>query len=142
MSPSAGPRAAALPLGLLLAAVAAAGLLQAVFNPFTQHIPLCAVKALTGLDCPGCGATRAVHALLEGDLLLALQSNAMLVLLLPAAIALFADWTLSRYRGRPMRLLPKPAVLAVLVGLALVFGVVRNLPAFAFLAAPSFVPGL
>ena len=34
------------------------------------------------------------------------------------------------------------AVVAALVGLALVFGVVRNLPVFAFLAAPSFVPGL
>ena len=27
---------------------------------------ICPFKAMTGLDCPGCGATRAIHQLLNG----------------------------------------------------------------------------
>lgn len=29
--------------------------------------PGCSFRRLTGLSCPGCGGTRAVHALLHGD---------------------------------------------------------------------------
>lgn len=32
------------------------------------HMLSCPAKALTGMDCPGCGAQRAVSDLLRGDL--------------------------------------------------------------------------
>ena len=37
------------------------------FDPF-QLLRPCAVNALTGFYCPGCGGTRAVHALLSGHI--------------------------------------------------------------------------
>jgi hypothetical protein len=49
--------------------------------------PACPVHALLGFDCPGCGATRALAALLRGHLGVALRLNALFVLLLPLAAA-------------------------------------------------------
>ncbi|WP_131724959.1 DUF2752 domain-containing protein, partial [Mycobacteroides abscessus] len=30
-------------------------------------LPVCPLKALTGLDCPGCGGLRMVYSLMHGD---------------------------------------------------------------------------
>ena len=58
------------------------------FNP-AQHgfYPICLFHALTGLNCPGCGGTRAAYQLLHGHLLRALQDNALFVLSLAALAA-------------------------------------------------------
>ena len=39
----------------------------------TKIFPPCMFHALTGFSCPGCGSTRAVSALLRGDLLTSLK---------------------------------------------------------------------
>ena len=112
-----GPRRALLPIGIGLAALALALLAQQVFDPFRTDVPLCLVHRLTGLDCPGCGATRAVHALLDGDLPLALRNNVLIVVALPIA----------------------GAGLVPLARLAPVFAVLRNLQAFWFIAPTTLV---
>jgi hypothetical protein len=116
------------------AAVAAAGTaaltVVALRNPAEGALIPCPLHGATGLWCPGCGMTRGLHKLLNGDLLGALGSN----LFLPVALGLlawaFLAWalpTVSRWR------LPSPARLPsrtwVVLGLALVvFAVLRNLP--------------
>src|SRR5580698_10298809 len=45
--------------------------------------PGCTFHSLTGLHCPGCGATRCCHALVHGDIEQALAWNPLFVLLLP-----------------------------------------------------------
>src|SRR6266849_5239206 len=52
--------------------------------------PQCPIFRLTHLYCPGCGATRALAALLHGRLTEALHYNALLVLLLPFLLVYFA----------------------------------------------------
>jgi hypothetical protein len=137
----AGVRGAVLPLSLAAAACAAALGMQAVLDPFAQDVPLCLFHLLTGLDCPGCGGTRAVHALLAGDPLLALQSNAVVVLALPVVLVLFVRWTVARVRGRSAELHPPKGLLLVLGILVAAYAIARNLPGLEMLAAPSLVPG-
>jgi len=51
--------------------------------PALPGVPLCPVKWLTGRDCPTCGVTRALHALMHGHLAEAAALNpiAFLVIL-------------------------------------------------------------
>ena len=59
------------------------------FDPSDSVLfPKCAFHSLTGLQCPGCGSQRAIHALLHGDIAEAFHYNAMMVIALPAVILL------------------------------------------------------
>src|SRR4051794_18522002 len=73
---------------LLLALVAGAAAALAVlyrFDPATAgFFPPCPFRLLTGLRCPGCGSTRALHQLLHGQVGAALALNPLLPLSLPA----------------------------------------------------------
>lgn len=58
-------------------------------------LPECQFYNWTGLYCPGCGATRAVIALMSGDILLSLRQNALIVVLLLVALALYIELLLK-----------------------------------------------
>src|ERR1039458_2298384 len=67
---------------VIVLAMAAAGIAGLVFffNPAAYSFyPVCQFHRLTGLNCPGCGGTRALYALLHGHLATALRDNALLV---------------------------------------------------------------
>lgn len=122
--------------GALLAAVVL-GVCAVVFffNP-SRHgfYPVCAFHQLTGLNCPGCGMTRGLHALLHGNLPLAFKDNALLVLVLPGLGLWLGKFLLNKWRGRPATLQVSPKVLWALLVLAAVFAAVRNLPGFEWLS--------
>lgn len=136
-----GPHRALLPLGIAAAGLAIAVGVQLVFDPFRTHIPLCVLNHLTGLECPGCGAIRSVHALLDGDLLLALRNNALITVAIPLIAIGLLTWAVRRVRGLRTDLMPSRAVLLALVSIAVLYAVLRNIPAFWFLAPISFVGG-
>jgi hypothetical protein len=103
-------------------------------------LPPCSFHEVTGLHCPGCGGTRAGHALANFRIGDALKKNALLVVLLPflvVGIALegFAWVKGPDYRGPRVRL---PGGLSwwfpgVIVG----FWILRNVPMWPFdLLAP------
>jgi Protein of unknown function (DUF2752) len=48
----------------------------------TAFYPQCVFKQVTGLDCPGCGTTRALHALLHGSVVEAFHFNPMLFVMM------------------------------------------------------------
>ena len=54
-------------------------------------VPKCPVKLLTGLDCPGCGGQRAVHAFLQGDFIGALHYNWFLLYAVPYLLVLVVE---------------------------------------------------
>jgi hypothetical protein len=83
-----------------------------------ELVPACPFKSLTGIDCPGCGATRAALALLDGDVLRAADHNLLLVVALPIVAVLAIWWLLAR--ADRMRPLPRPAPQWVSYGIATV----------------------
>ncbi len=105
------------------------------FNP-VEHgfFPACLFHKLTGWNCPGCGATRAAHELLHGNLAAAWRNNALLVCALPFC-AWLAVRIFLRRRGGESRL-PVFRPLALWISFAVVagFAVLRNLPVGAWLA--------
>lgn len=121
--------------GLLALAALGAAVVIYWFNPATHAFyPVCQFHQLTGLNCPGCGMTRAVNALLHGHLAQALRDNLLLVLgggvLLGRALWFGLQWL----RGRPTgEFFPVKCLWLVLVA-AVLFAVLRNLPGFAFLS--------
>ena len=110
---------------LVIGAVAA--LFYFLFDPTKVAIfPPCMFHQLTGLDCPGCGAQRALHQLLHGHLIAAIRLNAMFVVSLP----LFT-WTGLRFLMRSLRnqpIQPSPGWWSFYIAAWIIFGIVRDLP--------------
>ena len=73
------------PLAVGAAAVGVVGLLAVVDPSEPGHYPLCPFRAMTGLDCPGCGTLRGIHELATGHPVAALDRNALAILLVPRA---------------------------------------------------------
>ena len=100
--------------------------------------PRCPLHVLTGLNCPGCGATRAAHELLHGHIRAALQLHAPLVLAVPVLLAIGVWQVVS---GTALERVQARATQRywgwLLLLLILTFGIVRNIPAYPFtLLAP------
>jgi hypothetical protein len=104
------------------------------FDPTTAGFyPVCPLYTLTGFACPGCGLTRGFHALFHGDVLTALDYNA----LLPAFAFIIGYFFLSlvlgavRGRGLSFRLFHPKMVWGFLIA-GLIFAVLRNIPVYPF----------
>ncbi len=123
-------------LALALACAAAPALVVLYsFSPEEFDIyPKCMLNVLTGLHCPGCGATRACFALLHGDWHQALAFNAFFVLSLPllgwygTRIAALLAFDLPFPQGR----LGNTLLIAWTIAFA-AFGVLRNIDAWPLL---------
>jgi hypothetical protein len=124
-------------LAILVLGMAGAGVAAVVyfFNPSSHAFyPVCQFHRLTGLNCPGCGGTRALYALLHGHLAEALRDNALFIVG-AALAAIRGGWLgLKRIAGRPAGGFFPPNFLWPLLVVVFVFAVLRNLPAFAFLS--------
>ena len=114
-------------LSLVIAAVG--GWVLYTFPP-TQYAfyPRCPFNLLTGLQCPGCGTTRALHHLLHGRIREALHLNAMLFVLLPVALCMLP----SLLRGRPPQFLMKPWFAWGAFFVLTSYWIVRNTPLYPF----------
>jgi len=91
---------------LLTGSVLAAGVWVLYTYPpaSTPWYPKCVFKQLSGLDCPGCGITRALHHLLHGRIEEAFYLNAFLFVLMGVALAALP----SVLRGEKPRFLHHP----------------------------------
>src|SRR5580704_8057393 len=79
---------------LLLAAAGVAGgvyVLAVVPPTDDSYYPRCQFHSLTGLQCPGCGITRALNAALNGRIAQALAYNPLAFIIIPVVV-----WSLAQ----------------------------------------------
>lgn len=121
-------------LGVPAAALAGLWFLYRFGNPFP-----CVFHKLTGLYCPGCGAGRALSALLHLHLVDAIDYNVFFVMALPlAAYYLLKKYIVLVFHRDPLPIFSTSLrtyniVMLVILG----FWILRNIPVFPFtLLAP------
>lgn len=110
------------PVRLVLAlGVAVVAAVVWAFDPTSAgFFPRCPMFVMTGLQCPGCGTTRALHALLHGDVAAAFAFNPFTMVLLTLGVIKMITPPV------PSRGLAPVAV--IVFAASVVFGVWRNLP--------------
>jgi hypothetical protein len=106
-----------------------------------RGFPVCPIHYFTGLHCPGCGTSRALHQLLHGRLLAALRLNSLTVFVMPVLLIVFGRNAIAACRGTEARWhrpnwVPARWPWAVVI-LVIGYGVLRNVPYWPFaLLAP------
>jgi hypothetical protein len=122
------------PAGVAGLAVAVVAYVGAVDPNVGGHYPTCPFLFVTGWYCPGCGSLRALHALAHLDLATAVARNPFAVAMVPLLVAIWLRWAGRSATGRRRSTAAHPALIWALLGLVVVFWVLRNLPGFGWLA--------
>lgn len=125
---------------LCIALAAGAGAVYLYYhNPYSYPLP-CMIYAFTGFYCPGCGAGRACYSILHGRIFDAFSYNPVMTVMLPLIglyiAARLIDWAVTG--GNHIDRKISIRMLTWILGIVLVYGVVRNIPVFPFtLLAPG-----
>ncbi len=62
-----------------------------IYNPsYSNFFPKCPLFSTTGVKCPGCGSQRAIHYLLNFDIVNAVNENILAVVFIPYILLGFA----------------------------------------------------
>ena len=91
------------------------------------YFPRCLFHAMTGLQCPGCGATRALYHLMHGHFLAAIRFNGLFVLCSPALAFGTAAEGIAVWNGRGTNLARHSWLSWSIALLIIGWGVIRNL---------------
>lgn len=126
---------AAILLATLLVCVAGISLFRFFEPTDASFFPKCTLHQMTGLHCPGCGSTRAVHALVHGRWIDALRFNPMLIFGMPLLVG-GVYYQLQRERRGLSTSARFPVCVMIVV---VVYFVARNVPSpdRSWLAPPS-----
>lgn len=107
-----------------------------IFDPGKSgFFPLCPFRFLTGLTCPGCGGTRALHQLLHGNFETAFTLNPLLLIAIPFLLFFLIRYSVIAMRGG----VPRPIALPIrftyaLLVIILSFWIFRNTPFYPFVS--------
>lgn len=104
----------------------------AYFDPSKGNFfPVCPLFAITGFACPGCGLTRGFHALFHGDIITAVDFNALIPVWAVIFGYVFVSLLMLAIRGRGLVMWPtEPRFMWAFMMVLLVFGVLRNIPVY------------
>ncbi len=119
---------------LVLALMAVVVVVLWRYEPAGQAFyPRCWMYSMTGLKCPGCGVLRATHAMLRGDFRLAWSLNPLWVCYVPLLGWMGLAWVGGLFGWRLPNPLVRPWCLGVIGGLAMAYGIARNIPGLGWL---------
>jgi len=125
---------------IALAACACGGATAFLFAVDPNHhavYPQCLLYNATGIYCAGCGATRAMYALLHGRIIEALHDNALFIALLPLILYVAGSYALKAWRDNawPQTTVDSRTLMwrgLSIFALMIAFMVLRNLPGAPF----------
>ena len=101
----------------------------------TGFFPVCLFRLFTGLTCPGCGSTRAMHQLLHGHLQAAFMLNPLLIIALPFLFFSLIRHTMFVFQDKAPRPNALPAKYIYLIFYVVVsFWIFRNTPLYPFVS--------
>lgn len=125
-------------VGMVGTCCAASVVLYAFSPTGSGFYPPCPFYFLTGLYCPGCGTARALHQLLHGNVIGAVDFNPLMMLFLPFLVYGLVSYILVGLGGRALPRLFASAFWAYAIyGIMFSYWILRNIPAYPFtLLAP------
>ena len=100
-----------------------------LLNPYEQDYFFisCPFYQISGYQCPGCGSQRAFHELLHLRIFEAIKQNVLFVLAIPYVLLIFyTSFHQEKYQKLRQILMGNKTLLILLV-VAILFGVLRNL---------------
>jgi len=108
--------------------------LYVFWNPTETNIfPKCPVYSVTGIYCPGCGSQRAVHKLLNGNIIEGIRHNYLIALLgLVLSYQAFIFIMNNVLQKGIVNLLHKSKVTFGILIFVILFWILRNINLFPF----------
>ena len=100
-----------------------------LLNPYEQEYFFisCPFYQISGYQCPGCGSQRAFHELLHLRIFEAIKQNVLFVLAIPYVLLIFyTSFHQEKYQKLRQILMGNKTLLILLI-VAILFGVLRNL---------------
>lgn len=91
------------------------------------QLPGCITYTAFGIHCPGCGMTRSVIALVNGDILLSLRQNAFIIVGIIISVLFYIEFAVRAF-GVDFRLpFHKTKYLYILLIIMGIYAVLRNI---------------
>ena len=90
----------------------------------------CIFHKITGFYCPGCGITRAIKALLKGDIYTSIRNNLLLYIVVPVIVI---SEILNRLTKRKFKKCYNTILIFLLI-ITIGYGILRNIPQFSYFA--------
>ena len=101
----------------------------------TGFFPLCPFRLVTGLTCPGCGSTRALHQLLHGHFASAFMLNPLFIIAIPFLFYALLRHSAFAFQGKIPRPNALPAAYIYLIFVVILsFWIFRNTPFYPFVS--------
>ncbi len=111
------------------------GFVYFIFVKLTDLGIPCVFNLLTGLHCPGCGISRMFFSLASLDFKAAFSCNPYIMTVGPiAAIFIIRHYVIYILKGKQKPKKFETVLLIIAFVLMIIFGILRNLPQFSFLA--------
>ena len=118
---------------LPFAAVTISLLIMKLYLSFISVIPIiCIFHLFTGYYCPGCGGSRCVRAILNGNLLQAFINNPAVILAIISFALMYVQLVLKTF-FKPRKIIPdSKAFYIVLSGILILYYISRNFIPFMY----------